>query len=193
MASRYDHWLKLEKKRVGDPIELTGEQVAFIGEQNPAFWERHMESSLPGELLRQDTSYVGRLKGVGRAHLHVVADMYLSYAFGFLHTSKHPGAVVAVLHNDMLPFRQRRAPGHGHPHGQRLGVPQHGEPPLAVPGVERNRAPQDAGQKQRTNLVVERFNETVLDEFFQEAFRAILYETVEALQENPDAGCATTT
>lgn len=58
MASRYNHWLKLEKKRAGDPIELTGEQVAFIGEQNPAFWERHVESFLPWELLRQDTSYV---------------------------------------------------------------------------------------------------------------------------------------
>jgi hypothetical protein len=55
-----------------------------------------------------------------------------------------------------------------------------------VPGVERNRALQDADQKLRANVGVERFNGTVLDEFFREAFRAILYETVEALQENPD-------
>lgn len=29
-ASRYDRWLKLDEKRVGYPIELTGELVAFI-------------------------------------------------------------------------------------------------------------------------------------------------------------------
>jgi len=54
--------------------------------------------------LCQDTFFVGTLKGVGRVHLHTVIDTFRSYAFGFLHTTKHPEAAVAVVHNDVLPF-----------------------------------------------------------------------------------------
>ena len=38
----------------------------------------------------------------------------------------------------------------------------------------------------RTNGFVERFNRTVLDEFFRTAFRKKLYESVEALQNDLD-------
>ncbi|MBW1917854.1 MAG: hypothetical protein JRI57_07515 [Deltaproteobacteria bacterium] len=63
-------------------VELAGEQMAFIEKANPAFNERHVESSQPGELLCQDT--------------------FNSFAFGFLHTSKFPEAAVAVLHNEVF-------------------------------------------------------------------------------------------
>lgn len=39
----------------------------------------------------------------------------------------------------------------------------------------------------RTNGFVERFNRTVLDEFFRTAFRKKLYESVDALQNDLDA------
>jgi transposase InsO family protein len=106
MGSKYDRWLKLEEQASQKAIELTGEQVAFIEKQNPYFRERHVESSRPGELLSQDTFYVGRLKGVGKVYLHGMVDTYGSYAFGFLHTSKQPEA--AVLHNDVLPFYKQQ-------------------------------------------------------------------------------------
>ena len=38
--------------------------MTFIEKQNPAFKEHHVESSRPGELLCQDTFYVGWSKGV---------------------------------------------------------------------------------------------------------------------------------
>ncbi len=65
-----------------------------------------LRAAKPGELLSQDTFYVGVLKGVGRVYLHAVVDTYGSFAFGFLHTSKQPEAAVAVLHNNALPFYQ---------------------------------------------------------------------------------------
>ena len=108
MGKRYERLLKLEEKAAQEALALTAEQVALIEKNNPCFRERHVESSRPGELLSQDTFYVGRLKGVGRVYLHVVVDTYGSYAFGFLHTSKQPEAAVAVLHNDVLPFYQER-------------------------------------------------------------------------------------
>jgi transposase InsO family protein len=109
MSSRYDRWLKLETKHAEEGIELTAEQVKFLEKQNPAFRERHVESSQPGELLTQDSYTVGSIKGVGRIWLHAVVDTYPSYAFGFLHTTRKPEAAVAVVHNDVLPFYQERA------------------------------------------------------------------------------------
>ena len=109
MSTRYHRWLKLEQQQAEQAIALSAEQVQFIEKQNPAFRERHVESSRPGELLCQDTFQVGHLKGVGRVYLHVVVDTYGSSAFGFLHTTKRPEAAVAVLHNDVLPFYEERA------------------------------------------------------------------------------------
>ena len=188
MGTRYDRWLKLEGKACEEAIELTGEQVAFIEKQNPCFRERHVQSSRPGELLNQDTFYVGHLKGVGKVYLHAVVDTYSSYAFGFLHVSKQPEAAVAVLHNQALPFYQ-----------------EHG---LAVEAVLTDNGREFCGRdthpyelylelndiehrttkvrRPQTNGFVERFNRTALDEFFRQVFRQKFYGSVEELQQDLD-------
>jgi transposase InsO family protein len=188
LASRYDRWLKLEEKNAQHAIELTGEQVAFIEKQNPAFKERHVESSQPGELLSQDTFFVGTLKGVGRVYLHTVVDTYSSFAFGFLHTSKLPEAAAAVLHNEVLPFYQQKnlkimavLTDNGR---EFCGTPAHPyELYLELNDIEHRRT---KVRKPQTNGFVERFNRTLLDEFLREAFRTKLYESVVALQEDLD-------
>ncbi len=106
LGGRYERLLALERQAVEEGLELTAEQVALIEKANPVFKERHVESSRPGELLCQDTFYVGHLKGVGKVYLHSLVDTFGSYAFGFLHTGKQPEAAVALLHNDVLPFYQ---------------------------------------------------------------------------------------
>lgn len=188
MGKRYDRLLKLEEQAAREALELTAEQVALIEKNNPCFRERHVESSRPGELLSQDTFYVGRLKGVGRVYLHVVVDTYGSYAFGFLHISKQPEAAVAVVHNDVLPFYQEREidvaailTDNGREY---CGTDRHPyELYLQLNDIEhrttRVRRPQ-------TNGFVERFNRTVLDEFFRTAFRTKFYESVEELQADLD-------
>ena len=172
MATRYERLLKLEEKAAQHVIELNPQQVAWIEQANPCFRERHVESSNHGELLSQDTFYVGVLKGVGRLYLHAVVDTYGSYAFGFLHTSKAPEAAVAVLHNHALPFYRDLGlevnavitdNGRGF-----CGKDTHPfELYLQLNDIEhrttRVRRPQ-------TNGFVERFNRTVLDEFFRIAF-----------------------
>jgi transposase InsO family protein len=192
MGKRYERLLKLEEKAAQEALELTPTQVALIEKNNPCFRERHVESSRPGELLSQDTFYVGRLKGVGRIYLHVVVDTYGSYAFGFLHTSKQPEAAVAVVHNEVLPFYQERAiavttilTDNGR---EFCGTERHPfELYLQLNDIEhrttRVRHPQ-------TNGFVERFNRTVLDEFFRTAFRSKFYQTVDELQTDLDAWLA---
>jgi transposase InsO family protein len=188
MGSRYERLLKLEERALEQKIELTAQQVARIEKANPAFKERHIESSRPGELISQDTFYVGTLKGVGRVYLHTVVDTFCSYAFGFLHTSKQPEAAVAVLHNDVLPFYQER----GIPvenvltdNGREFcGTDNHPyELYLQLNEIQHKRTKVAHPQ---TNGFVERFHRTVLDEFFRLVFRTKFYETVETLQADLD-------
>jgi transposase InsO family protein len=189
MGSRYERLMKLEEKTLEQKIELTPQQVAMIEKANPAFKERHVESSRPGELLSQDTFYVGYLKGVGKVYLHTVVDTYGSYAFGFLHTSKQPEAAVAVLHNDVLPFYQDQniqvekiLTDNGR---EFCGTDSHPfEVYLQLNDIRHKRT---KVRKPQTNGFVERFHRTVLDEFFRLAFRSKLYESVEALQADLDA------
>ena len=77
--------------------------MAAIEKANPCFRERHVESAAPGELLCQDTFYVGTFKGVGKVYLQAVVDTYGSFAFGYLHTGKIPEHAVVILHNEVLP------------------------------------------------------------------------------------------
>jgi transposase InsO family protein len=189
LGTRHERWLALERRNAEEPIELTPEQAAFLERLNPCFRERHVESSRPGELLSADTFMVGTLKGIGRVYLHAVVDTHGSYAFGFLHVSKQPEAAVAVLHNEVLPFYR----GLDLPVGAVLtdngrefcGTERHPyELYLALNDIEHRRT--RVGTP-RTNGFVERFNGTVLEEFFRPAMHQKLFESVEALQADLDA------
>jgi len=188
LGSKYERLLRLEEKAASEPVELTAEQVALIEKINPCFRERHVESSRPGELVAQDTFFVGHLKGVGKVYMQAVVDTYGSYAFGFLHTGKLPECAAAVLHNDVLPFYQEK----GIPVGAILtdngreycGTEAHPyELYLALNEIEHRKT---RVRRPQTNGFVERFNRTALDEFFRKAFREKLYESVEALQADLD-------
>ncbi len=139
--------------------------------------------------LSADTFFVGRLKGVGKVYLHAVVDTYGSYAFGFLHVSKQPEAAVAVLHNDVLPFYRKldlRVGAVLTDNGREFcGTETHPyELYLALNGIEHRRT---KVRSPKTNGFVERFNGTVLDEFFRLKMRETFYESVEVLQADLDA------
>lgn len=185
LGSRYERLLALEKKAFANAITLTPEQIKLIEQSNPCFAERHVESSRPGELLSQDTFYVGQLKGVGKVYLHTVVDTFGSYAFGVLGTSKQPEWAVSVLYNDVLPFYEDK----GLPIGAILTdngrefcgrEMQHPfETFLALGDIQHRRT---KVRTPKTNGFVERFHRTILDEFFRVTFRTTFYESVETLQ-----------
>lgn len=78
LRTRYDRWLRLERHLADEGIDLSQEQIRFLEKHNPQFRERHVASSRPGELLCQDTYYVGQFKGVGKVYLHAVVDSFSS-------------------------------------------------------------------------------------------------------------------
>lgn len=188
LGKRYDRWLAIERLAAESPQKLSGEQVAFIEKQNPQFRERHVESSCPGELLNQDTFYVGYIKGVGKVYLHAVIDTYCSFAFGFMHINKRPEAAVAVLHNDVLPFYknynikiQNILTDNG---SEFKGTENHPYELYLELNDIKHRTTQV--RKPQTNGFIERFNRTVLDEFFRIKFREKFYESLDELQNDFD-------
>ncbi len=189
LETKYKRLLRLEEKAMGKGFKLTEAQIRLLEKANPEFAERHVHSEYPGQLLCQDTFYVGRLKGVGRIYLQAVVDTYGSFAFGKLYTSKRQETTADMLYDRVLPFYQ----------SHRLTV----EAILTDNGTEYKGRPMihlyeiflelnDIEHRTtkvanpRTNGFVERFNRTVLDEFFRTAFRKKLYESVAALQKDLD-------
>jgi transposase-like protein len=188
MGSVYERWLMLETKHLDEGIELTAEQVSKIEKYNPCFKERHVESSAPGELLCADTFFVGTLKGIGKVYLHAMVDTYGSYAFGFLHAGKKAECAATLLHNDVLPFYEKhdiKVSSILTDNGPEFcGTQNHPfELYLGLNDIEHRRT---KIRTPRTNGFIERFNRTVLDEFFRVTFRENFYETVLALQEDLD-------
>lgn len=188
LGSRYQRWLAIEKKMETEAIKLTEAQIRFIEKSNPNFRERHVETSKPGELINQDTFLVGTFKGVGRVYLHAAIDPFCSFAFGFLHTNKKPEGAVAVLHNEVLPFyREKKLKVENilSDNGREFcGTDSH---PFQL-YLELNDIKHRTTRVRRpqTNGFIERFNRTVLDEFFRLKFRQKVYETVEELQKDLD-------
>jgi transposase InsO family protein len=189
METRYKRLLRLEEEKSGQDVALSEEQIKLLEKANPCFRERNVESPYPGYLLSQDTFLVGTLKGIGRIYLQAVVDTFGSFAFGKLYTSKLPETAVDILYDRVLPFYQEHALGVEHiltDNGREYcGRPmihpyqifiefndiQHRKTKVATP---------------RTNGFVERFNRTVLDEFFRETFRTKFYGSVEELQQDLD-------
>ena len=189
METKYKRLLRLEQEKNGKDVDLTEEQIKLLEKANPCFRERHVESSYPGYLLSQDTFMVGTLKGIGRIYLQAVVDTYGSYAFGKLYTSKLPETAVDILYDRVLPFYEEQGLDVEHiltDNGREYcGRPmihpyqifleftniKHRRTKIATP---------------RTNGFVERFNRTVLDEFFRETFRNKFYGSVDELQKDLD-------
>lgn len=189
LETRYKRILRLEEERHGQDIELTAEQIRLLEKANPCFRERHVESPYPGYLLSQDTFHVGVIKGVGRIYLQAVVDTYGSYAFGKLYTSKLPETAVDIIYDRALPFYAAQGltvehilTDNGREYCGRAMIHPY-EIFLELNDITHRRT---RVATPRTNGFVERFNRTVLDEFFRETFRKKLYISVEELQADLD-------
>ncbi len=189
LETRYKRLLRLEEEKNGQDIDLTEEQIRFIEKANPCFRERKVESPYPGYLLSQDTFHVGTIKGVGRIYLQAVVDTYSSFAFGKLYTSKLPETAVDVVYDRVLPFYETQElkvenilTDNGREYCGRPMIHPF-EIFLELNDIEHRRT---KVARPRTNGFVERFNRTVLDEFFAETFRDKFYTSVDELQVDLD-------
>ena len=181
----------LEKKVAEEGIVLTERQVAALErkrDEQMQFGE--IETAHPGYLGSQDTFYVGNMKGVGRIYQQTFVDTYAKVAFAKLYTTKTPLAAADLLNDQVLPFFEQNGVellrvltdrgteycGKVEQHEYQLY--------LAVNDVDHTRT---KAQSPQTNGICERFHKTILNEFYQVAFRKKIYSTIEELQADLDA------
>ena len=181
----------LEAKVAQEQIILTEEQLKALEkakEEKEAYGE--IETEHPGYLGAQDTFYIGTLKGVGRVYQQTFIDTYAKVAMAKLYDRKNALVAADLLNDRVLPFFEEQ----GIPllrvltdrGSEYCGNREYHEYELylEVEGIEHTKTKTKSPQ---TNGICERFQRTVLNEFYQVAFRTKVYGSIEELQVDLDA------
>ena len=129
------------------------------------------------------------MKGVGRVYQQTAIDTYSKVAFAKLYDRKTALTAADALNDRVVPFFD----SHDIPVSRVLtdrGTEYCGRPEnheyelyLAIENIDHTRTKTKSPQ---TNGICERFHKTVLDEFYQLAFRKRLYGSVAELQADLD-------
>jgi transposase InsO family protein len=183
--------LAKEGRRISPGGVLTEAQLAALERAQLEKESRgEFESECPGYCGAQDTFYVGTLKGVGRIYQQTFIDTYAKVGFAKLYTEKTPITAADLLNDRVAPFFEA--------HEIRLsriltdrGTEYCGladrhpyELYLALEDIDHTRTKTKSPQ---TNGICERFNKTLLNEFYRVAFRKTFYQSLAALQADLDA------
>ncbi|MEN2804349.1 IS481 family transposase ISVvu4 [Mannheimia haemolytica] len=148
-----------------------------------------IETAHPGYLGSQDTFYVGNLKGVGRIYQQTFIDTYSKVAFAKLYTMKTAISAADMLNDKVLPFFEsqglpmlRILTDRGSEYCGKVENHDY-ELYLAINDIEHTKTKVKHPQ---TNGICERFHKTILQEFYQVAFRKKIYTDLTTLQADLD-------
>jgi transposase InsO family protein len=188
------HDLASMKQRLRALEKLSAEQGIVLTEAQVQALERkkhddracgEIETHHPGYLGSQDTFYVGTIKGVGRIYQQTFVDTYSKWAAAKLYTTKAPITGADLLNDRVLPFFSsmnmgliRMLTDRGTEYCGRVEAHDY-ELYLGVNGIEHTKT---KARHPQTNGICEQFHKTILNEFYQVAFRRKLYQSLEELQ-----------
>jgi transposase InsO family protein len=181
---------ELEKRSAEQGLVLTEAQIAALEQKQDAdLVSGEIETAHPGYLGSQDTFYVGTLKGVGRVYQQTFVDTYSKVAACKLYTTKTPITAADLLNDRVLPLVEengmniiRMLTDRGTEYCGRIQHHDY-ELYLSINDIEHTKTKAHSPQ---TNGICERFHRTVLEEFYQVAFRKKIYDNLEELQTDLD-------
>ena len=182
--------LALERHMAETGGILTEAQVqALERKQDDDVAHGEIETAHPGYLGSQDTFYVGTIKGVGRIYQQTFVDTYSKWATAKLYTTKTPITAADLLNDRVLPFFAEQGMGMIRILTDR-GTEYCGKPEshdyqlsLALNDIEHSKT---KAMHPQTNGICERFHKTILQEFYQVAFRRKIYRSIDELQTDLD-------
>ena len=180
----------LEAKVAQEGFILTESQLqAFENSKNEKEIRGEIETEHPGYLGCQDTFYVGNMKGVGRIYQQTFIDSYSKVAMVKLYDRKIALVAADMLNDRVVPFFDE----HEIPLLRILtdrgtefcGNREHHEFELylALEDIDHSKT---KARSPQSNGICESFHKTILNEFYQVAFRKKLYHNIEELQTDVD-------
>lgn len=180
----------VEKRVAEEGVVLTEAQLVALEkkkEQQESAGE--IETEHPGYLGSQDTFYVGTIKGVGRIYQQTFVDTYSKVAAAKLYQMKTPITAADLLNDRVLPLFEQQGMGILRMLTDR-GTEYCGKTDqhdyqlfLAVNDIDHTRT---KARHPQTNGICERFHKTILQEFYQVAFRKKIYSNIDDLQKDLD-------
>ncbi len=180
----------LEERVAKEGILLTESQLqALEKKKDDDLASGEIETAHPGYLGSQDTFYVGTIKGVGRIYQQTFVDTYSKVAHAKLYTTKTPITAADLLNDKVIPFfdehgikilrmltdRGTEYCGKHDSHDYQLY--------LGLNDIDHTKTKVKSPQQ---NGICERFHRTILQEFYQVAFRRVIYRQIEELQADLD-------
>ncbi len=183
LAKRFDRLLSLEE--IPSDIRLSPIMLRKLSEQKPA----QIFSPRPGYMLSADTFYVCTLKGVGRIYQFTAIDTNSSFGAAYLYADKSASSAVDFMKRTIAIFRALAIliasvlTDNGKEYTSHWGKSHVFEEYLKSQGIKHRytkvRCPW-------TNGYAERFNRTLLEEFYQPALVSKSYKSIAQLQADLD-------
>ena len=171
-------------------LVLTESQLAAL-EKKKEYDLHHgeIETEHPGYPGSQDTFYVGTIKGAGRIYQQTFVDTYSKMACCKLYQMKTSLTAADLLNDRVLPLFEehnmsilRMLTDRGTEYCGKLEHHDY-ELYLALNDIDHTKT---KTRHPQTNGICERFHKTVLQEFYQAAFRKKIYTTPDELQKDLD-------
>lgn len=181
--------LNTAKSRLEWVRKLTGEVVTIdeITRDKEKAKNNHVEATHPGQLISEDTFYIGCLKGIGRIYCQVACDCFSSFGAAKVYNNKTTDASTDFVENHLV---KKFAPVKIERILTDCGTEYTTWHESAIPNHKFEKTCKKLGIKHTTTKVkhpwtngyVERLNKTLLDEFYSVVFRKKQYKSIEELQ-----------